>query len=71
MKKKTFTKISSFQDEEFEKLLAEKDAELKALARRIGKTLAERKLPNASGDRLISYLGEIKAGYEKLCAFCV
>lgn len=68
MKKKKIIKISSVHDKELESLIAEKDAEIKAIARKTGKILADRKLPNATGDQLLPHISEIKARYEKLCA---
>ena len=60
--------ITNYHNNELEKLISKKDSDLKALARKQGKNFADRKLPASSGDRLQPYIGEIKSGYEELCA---
>ena len=60
--------ITNYHNNELEKLISKKDSDLKALARKQGKNFADRKLPSSSGDRLQPYIGEIKSGYEELCA---
>ncbi|MFA6922888.1 MAG: hypothetical protein WC223_01420 [Bacteroidales bacterium] len=56
-------------DHELEKFIKRKDAELKNLARKLGKNYAERKLPALVGDKLIHYIGEFKSGYEQLISY--
>lgn len=55
-------------DPELEEMMQKRDTELKELARKNARHFAKRNLPAAIGDHLLHYLGEIKAGYEKLAA---
>lgn len=55
-------------DPVLEELLHKKDAEIKILAEKNSRNFADRNLPALAGDNLLSYTGEIKAGYERLAA---
>lgn len=55
-------------DEELEKIIHEKNAELNDLAKREAQHYAKRNQPKALGDKLEPYVTVIKAGYEKLGA---
>ena len=69
MKTKTVTlQTGNVFDPILEEMLQKKDAELKVLAEKNSKNFAQRNLPALTGDHLTNYIGEIKAGYEKLAA---
>ena len=55
-------------DPVLEKMMQIKDTELKDQARKNAKHFAKRNLPALDGDSIANYIGEIKAGYEKLAA---
>jgi hypothetical protein len=64
--KKQLHDISSFHNENVEKMLAEESADIINDAVNLGKNLAERQLPQATGVKLISIIGGIKARFEAL-----
>lgn len=67
MKTNSITTITSNRiDEGLETLIQTKDSELKELARKNARHFAKHGQPQAIGDSLSPYVGEIKAGYEKL-----
>lgn len=55
-------------DPELEEMMQKRDTELKELARKNARHFAKRNLPAIVGDHLLHYLGELKAGYERLAA---
>jgi hypothetical protein len=65
--KNKLSEISSFRSEKVEKMIAEGIAEMNEFAKNLGINLAEKRLPEASGGKLISVIGVIKAKAEKLC----
>ena len=67
MKTKSITTIVSERiDSDLETTIQKKDAELKELARKNARHFAKHNQPEVFGDSLPPYVGEIKAGYEKL-----
>jgi len=69
MKTKTLTiPTGNIVDPVLEDMLRKRDAELKVLVEKNSKNFAQRNLPAIVGDNLLTYIGEIKAGYEKLAA---
>jgi hypothetical protein len=65
--KNKLAEISNFRSENVEKLVAEETADIKNFAKKLGKSYAESRFPPASGIKLISVIGEVKARCEKLC----
>ena len=55
-------------DPVIENMIQKKESELKELSQKNAKHFAKRNLPNAEGDDLSHYTGELKAGCEKLAA---
>jgi hypothetical protein len=69
MKTKSITTtVSERIDFDLEATIQKKDAELKELARKNARHFAKHDRPHPVGDSLPPYVGEIKAGYEKLGA---
>jgi len=64
--KNTLSDISSFHSENVERMLAEEVTDIKIFAKNLGTSYAERQFPRASGIKLISVIGEIKARIEKI-----
>lgn len=65
--KNNLSEISNFHSEKLETIVAEESADIKIFAKNLGTSYAERHFPPASGVKLISVIGEIKARFEKLC----
>jgi len=65
--KNKLSEISSFHSEKVEKLVAEETTDIKNFAKKLGVSYANSPFPPASGVKLISVIGEIKARCEKLC----
>ncbi len=65
--KKKLSEISNFRCENVEKLVAEETTDIKNFAKKLGESYAGSCFPPASGLKLISVIGEIKARFEKLC----
>lgn len=60
--------VGNIHDPVLEDLLQKRDSALKILVEKNAKTFAQRNLPAPSGDNLLNYTSEIKAGYEKMAA---
>ena len=69
MKTKAITIISKQNNPELENTIQKKDAEIKESVRMKAKHFGIQNLPEAFGDNLANYIGEIKSSYEKLAAF--
>lgn len=68
MKRQTTTVTTGLTDHALESDIQKRDTELKELAQTNARHFAKRNLPSPTGDKLIHYTGELKAGYEKLAS---
>jgi len=65
--KNNLSAISNFHNEKLEKLIATEVAEIKIFAKNLASSYADRFFPPATGVKLQTVIGEIKARSEKLC----